>query len=373
LISLTENDAREVSMSSRITEVEGLLAVGLPAIFHPEPNRKDSPRYHAFIRGWQEGQYVFLELRMGTNRNLVFRQMDKCVVRFLRDGLACAFDAQLIDWQVSRQTPFFRVSWPKKISYISVRKHERIDVDLACTIHDEKGAEFHGALRDLSASGCGLLSFQAADPGARLKIAFELPDGSAVDDATAIVRSARSTPEGNFLGCEFDESEVEARQSCDFYVSTSLARSRKGAEESLSVLLIDPDERDEASKSLQREGYAVTKVDNVVDGFFRLRLVRPSALLVNYDVGPIHMNGIDVCRAVKYTRGLDTLPIFVFGGEGGNLKDEAIQAGAAAYFPELSDANGYAQVMAKFIPGDDIHSDSDDSEASDEAEPEDHE
>jgi c-di-GMP-binding flagellar brake protein YcgR len=230
-------------MSDGTQDVERYLNVGTPAILHTEPHRKDGPRYRTVIRGWQKGSYVMLDMPADDEIALVRGQ--PCVVRFVADGDACGFDARAQNWG-SRIHPYFRVNWPRHIEVVSVRKHERIEAMLPCTIVLDDESSQEGEIRDLSGGGCGVFLSQPQPVGARLRACFRLPDGTNIENLACAVRNVRPDPAGAFHGCEFEEDQTGARNDLDFFVSTTLERLRVTTRATQRVLFLANDPEDVA-------------------------------------------------------------------------------------------------------------------------------
>ncbi len=320
-------------MTGETQDIERYLSVGSAGILHTEPHRKDGPRYKTTIRGWQKGSYVMLDMPADDELALVRGQ--PCVVRFVARGEACGFDARAQNWGC-RIHPYFRVEWPSHIEVVSVRKYERIEANLPCTVALDDESSLEGEIRDLSAGGCSLFLSEAQPVGSRLRASFKLPDGTNIENLECVVRNARPNRVGAFHGCEFEGDPGAARNDLEFFVSTTLERMRVTTRASQRVLFIEGEPEDVAVLQgvLQDRGYGVTVASGLVAGFHRLRMSAPRVLLLNWRQKDL--SGLEICAIVRATRGFEDLPVFLYGGEDPSLEEQALKAGATQYFPSIT-------------------------------------
>ncbi|MBI2435181.1 MAG: flagellar brake protein, partial [Candidatus Hydrogenedentes bacterium] len=126
---------------------------------HTQPHRRDSPRFRSTLRGWRLQQHLILDRPRDNNgAYAVLEERSPCVIRYLRDGKACAFESQILSWEKHRSSPYLRIRWPHDLTFSTFRKHERVPLKLACTVVRQDGLKTTEELWDLSAAGCRLFS-----------------------------------------------------------------------------------------------------------------------------------------------------------------------------------------------------------------------
>ncbi|HPO15243.1 MAG TPA: PilZ domain-containing protein [Candidatus Hydrogenedentes bacterium] len=318
-------------------DIETLLAVGVTAVFDMEPNRKDGPRAKTIIRGWRKPTHIMLDRpKSQTGGYAPLQEGQKCVLRYLHEGQACAFDSMVLDWDARRYNPYLRIAWPKSVNHVPFRKHERIKLQLSSEILWPDGSVTTESVRDLSAGGCGLYASKTIDNGGIVRMNFQLPDGSNVQHMRAIVRNTRETGSGFLLGLEFIEGQEQAENDITFFVTTTLERRRTdtgGSTQIHRVLVIDDntDTSGRLKRNFDNRGMEVVVAANAVDGMYRLRMSPPTAVVVCQTLPDLA--GVEVCRMIKIHEDFKSLPVFVYGGDGGDVGKRTKEVGGEAYFP----------------------------------------
>ena len=300
-------------------EMDGLFAVGCPAVIHTNPGDRDEKRYSTVVRGWYQGSYVLLDKPVTDETSTPFAKSQRCLVRFLSEGKACGFPCTLLKIG-DNASPYLRVSWPRKLECVDIRKHERLAVRVPCKILRQGQNEVDGETVDVSAGGCGLWTQTRVGPDTSIQVSFHFPDASTVLGGRATVRSARAVGKGFLLGCMFDEGE-EACRTCDAFVAAATGHASAGKSQKRALLLESEDVRSDSTRvRLEKKGYLVTTVSSVVDAFFSLRKAPPSCFWVGAGQGGI--SAVDICRVLRGTRGFESLPIYVIGGNDAGLVNE---------------------------------------------------
>jgi CheY-like chemotaxis protein len=335
-----------VAMLRGIEEIEQHLEVGRPAILQYESGDPENDRFRTVLRGWRRGDYLLIEYAADAD----LRKGQGCVLRFLAEGKACAFDSTIVDFGSGQFYPFIRISWPSAINYVSVRKHERIPVQVPCKVTMESG-EAEGEILDLSSGGCRLYMQERLERGAELKLHFTLPDGSRIHDLAATVQNQAERHSGALMGCKFSDAAGKLTNDIAIYVSTTLERMRAGDyQDHNRVIVIDhnPEGLTALQEQLQSMGIEVVPAPSLVDGVFRIRLSIPSAVLVNQELP--ELSGCEVCRILKGTPRFESLPVLVYGGNDPALEEKVTGAKGSAYFPSLDDVRAIAGAVAKCLP-----------------------
>ena len=326
---------------------ESYLKVGQSVIFYPEMHRQDGARHQVVVRGWQKGSYILLEMTPLPTRSIMFRENADCSMRFLKDGVACSMDATIIDWQVSRKKPTFTVSWPKSLRTAAVRRSERVDVNIPCTLFLQD-VQLEGAVLDLSVGGCGVRCPREVARDSQLIVSMTLPDGVYIDHAPLVVRSVRDAEDGqHYLGCMLNEAEPSTRASIEFYVTTTLLRARGISDGTPTVLILDPDSKvtEGLPEALKEEGFEVHVRSNLIDGISSARLRLPAALLVAYDWSSA--TALDFCRVLHTSPALSSMPVMVYNAPE-NTHAALTEAGAESCHTQQPDTEAIiAQVRGK--------------------------
>lgn len=319
-------------------EIERFFGVGAIVVFHTEPNRRDGPRHKTVLRGWRKPSHLLLDRPKNDSGLFVpLQESQQCVIRFVHDGLACAFDAVVIDWDTRRSNPYLRITWPQEIQYVQFRKFERVKMAFPCTVQSEDGAVFTGEIRDISAGGCGLSSPDFdRDNAKNVYLSFTMPDGVTVEGVKAEVRSQRKGQEGMFLGVEFLPRQERPLNDIMFFVTSRLDRSKGSDQPAPRVLVIDQDSEFAARlrRCFERRNMDVICVTGTVDGLCALRNTPPRALLVSAAMNDLP--AVDLCRLIRGTRSLEDVQIYVYGGDPGQLERLVGDVGASGYFPPKS-------------------------------------
>jgi len=322
-------------MTTENTDIESFLAVGKPAMFNVKSRVEQECRYKTVIRGWHRRDYIMMDRPVVRNRFFALSQGLECVLRFIDEGKACGFDTKVIDWDTRRHNPYVHVSWPEAVEAVSFRKYDRLAVTTPCTILLEDGGAVESELRDLSLEGCRINSPVPVPAGSVINVTFVLPDGWAVDEARAIVRSTRTTQTGVVLGCQFEADQDCVDSDVSFFITTSLEQDRGITRpvERLLFLEDDPEASANLRRMLEGRGFEITTASGVVDGLFRLRKASPVALFISH--AQRDLDCCEICRLVKEARGFERLPVFIYGGEGPEIDQRSLDAGAVGHYATI--------------------------------------
>jgi len=325
-------------------DIESMLEVGMPCMCHTDMRRPHGSFHKAILRGWHSGSYLIMELLTTDDIGIYLPNGQNCLLKFRREGDTWSFEASVQDNWVERYSYHFRLSWPNTVKRIVTRKHDRIEAVMPCNVVLEDGAWLKGQIRDIGAGGCRLCLKTPPGNGSAIHISFTMPDGTTLEDVKSIVRTTTPFGKGAFIGCQFDEAEAGVKQNVELYVATQLEQQRTRKRNCKRVLVIERDPKLAASlqQALERRSFDVVCTNGVVEGFSLLRTMLPSVLMVNYDHG--QLPGPEVCRVVHATPGFRNLPIFLYGRDSDEQKNQALEAGAAGYIP-------YAYSAGKIVHG----------------------
>ncbi len=329
-------------MSARAEGLGQFLRVGTPAILHPDPDKADSVRLRATIRGWQPGLYIILDLP--KDEAYAFKSGRRAALRFVAEGEACGCTVKVADRGAGSYFTYVRVTWPREFTSVSVRKHERVQLNVPCQVQPVGSEPFEAEICDLSTGGCRILSPQALTTGRDIELSFTLPDGSEMAGLSAIVRGVSTKRTNSYLGCKFVEDQDAIINEIDFYVTSTLESLRSGDGDELRVIVLEHGMKlaNAIRPLLKESGIDTVAVTQVVDAFSLLRMGHSAALLVNQEQP--ELDGLTVCRCVKKTPRFEELPVFLCGTGGGDLDAQAQDAGVTACFPSIA-----AEEIAKAV------------------------
>lgn len=312
-------------------EFENFLQVGCPVAFHSDPFVKDAPRYTTVVRGWRKPSYILIDRPKFGGRFAAIRENQPCVIRFVRDGRACAFDSLVLDWDTRTHNAYCRIEWPRDFKVVVFRRFERIKLDLPCTLAIGSTQE-SGEIIDLSIGGCRIVTkaFVAADTN--LSLSFVLPDGCPIENVQCEVRNVQATGDVSYVGCEFIAGQICVESNVAFYITTMLERMGVRSADAENILIIDtsPGAALDFRRVLHGRGYEAFIATEIVDGLARLRLAPPGLLLVNASLGDL--SGLLLTRLVRMTNGLESLPIFIYNVTEPGTEEKAKAAGATGCF-----------------------------------------
>jgi len=324
-------------MGIEARNVERVLAVGAVAVLHSEPHRKDGPRFKSVVRGWRKGAHLLLDRARHESGSLAaLNEGQPCVIRYLHEGQACAFDSMVLDWDTRKHAPYMRVAWPEQIEFMSFRRYERVKVMIPVRFTGASGEVSEGEMVDLSIGGCGLEGRTPVEAGSRIQMDFTLPEGRLLEGIKAVVKSGRPSKSGHFLGCEFQGGQMAVESDVAFFVSRLLELQRQDSGDTMErrVLIMEADPKMSAKlrKQLERQQFDTVMAGNLIDAFHRFRAAPPSAVVVNQHFADLA--GTEVCRILCQASEHEAVPVFLYGSEADDFEAQAEASGAAGAFPK---------------------------------------
>lgn len=310
--------------------VEPYLKIGEAVVLHINPGSKTGPRYRTFVRGWHAQSHILLDRPEANGRFAHLFRRAPCAVRFLAEGAACGFATHVIDWDTRLDKPYCRVTWPKEFRVVPFRKYERVEVILSCQV-DIGGNILDGEIRDLSLTGCRLQFPGTVCEGAPVSLNFTLPDGLPVENVIANIRNVYASGNSTLCGCQFRDGQEYVQSDLAFFLAASM---RRGSFRSNAFRLLMMEDNAEAAEQFRKEfeqaGWDVFVSPNVIEGLARLRMLPPSAVLVKKDQKDLPC--LDAIRLLRSVRGLESLPVFVFGNDDPAFETRAAESGAQTCF-----------------------------------------
>lgn len=310
--------------------IEESLSVGTVVLIHLGATQ--ARRFKSVIRGWHRGAHISLDRPRASNGSFVMLQQGQsCTFQFLSDGQASSFSAHIQGWDNREQTPYLRVSWPTQLNQVSVRQHQRVEVDLACTVRLKSGSEQPARLTDLSHGGCALRVQGTVEKGETLYLRVERPDLD-IDGLRLSVKNARRQGMDLLLGCAFLPDQPIALSEVGFFISSSLERLRSRERARRRVLIIDDQDHSAGQLQALLEGLDLDPLiaHSVVDGFHRLRMWSPNVVLIRDNRTDI--DGAQLCALIHGTLGLEETPLVLFG----SVHHERPYEQLLGFFPNLN-------------------------------------
>ncbi len=315
-----------------IEAVEKFLAVGAVATLNSNPGAAEGQRFRTAIRGWKRGEYIILDKPSGDAGILNLREHQHCVVHFFSEGMACGFDAEILDGLRLTRGMEFSVSWPARIHSTPVRKFERVKMSLPCSLTDDRGTSCAGEVQDLSEGGCLVRANIPFAKGAILTLRITLPDGVVLENMHAEVRNVRLASEGAMVGCAFRELTADMRGAIGFHVSSAFAHMRETHDAVRRVLLLQ--ETKESTPALTqgvtRHRWELVSAVGLVEGLYRFQLLHPQVLLVDHRLQP---DAAGIAAAVLKSHSAENVLVFLYGGPAAEMKPLAEQAGLSGHVP----------------------------------------
>ena len=335
-------------MANEELDPEDYLAVGGPIVFHSDPFSKTAPRYTSIVRGWRKLSYILLDRPKLAGRVAALRENHPCVIRFVRNGVACAFDSLVLDWDNRQYNAYCRIEWPKSIRAVTFRRFERAHIEIPCKLFFA-GTQDRGHIDDLSIGGCRISTEAPVPVNTSLELSFTLPDGCEVDRVQCSARNVQLAGDKYLVGCEFIPGQVCIESNVAFFITTMLERSGARSTAGGDILIIDEDQRlaTEIRKYLIERGHDALIAAETLDGLSRVRTATPAALLIS--CGQKDLPAAQILQLVKRTRGLETLPVFLFSNTDPAADAHAKQLGAVAVFRTDMAPNQIAGAIASYL------------------------
>ena len=316
-------------MQDQDKDLSEYLAVDEVAVLHLNLSVQWSPRYKAVVRGWCKPYYIIMDRPKYSGRLVHMQKNDSCVVRFLSEGKACGFNSTVMDFDSRIVGPTCLITWPKHIEVLTFRKYKRVRIFAPCQFSLENTVH-EGEVQDVSVSGCRVLTPERIMENARIELTFTLPDGVPIEKIHAIVRNVQYREGTSLVGCEFAEGQQHLQSDIAFLAGSLLQRTA-GSENAPRVLIVD--ESDARAMDLravfEARGWLAFTTSNSVEGLLRLRMIVPSALLISDNQKDLP--GLQLLDLLKTTRGMESVPVFIYGGEESH-RVPALAAGAAGFF-----------------------------------------
>lgn len=327
------------------SSLESKLSVGMNVILDANPGKSETQRYRATVQGWKRGAYLLLNVSEAGGRPRIWESRN-CVIRFMQDGEVSGFKTTCIRAIVGRADNLVQFQWPRDVSKVQVRRHQRTRLQTECRITLPDRVECQGQISDLSAGGCSLESGTLLDIGTVIRVTFSLPDGGRVCSRRVRVRSCQGLDSGNFTyGCQF-EREHRMDHSIKMLVARNAAH-RLGVpipHHQLVVLARGESEFDLIQRSLVGAPVEVVASSGLLDLGARLAASNPGGMIISAEHAELEIG--HVIRLLRNTTPCAEMPLAVYGGSPAQ-REAALAAGATVALKSLAQLDDFR----KLLPG----------------------
>ncbi len=321
-------------MDSTTSGLEKCLQVGLDIFLDTQPGQHDTKRYPGSIRGWDVGQYILLGMRRGATMPLV-RRGKKCVVRFMHEGEVWGFTAVFGEPSTNPDFPLLQLYWPSEVARLQVRKHERVEIKIACTLHLNDEETEMGTIGDISGGGCSVVSAHALDVGANIRLSFRMPEGAQVSGRPVLIRNRKEEGSSGYrYGCQFQE-ETQGDRGIELFVARKIATDRGEAAPHPQILLLSRSDEDLkiAQQGLADTPYEAVATAGLLDLGHQLRTCTTVGILISSEQK--ELSALELIPLIKQSADMEDVPLFLYGGDSG-LHGQATGMGATLCLADLS-------------------------------------
>lgn len=347
------------------TEIASFLEVGNTGTFHTGPAVKDAVKFRTAFRGWREGNHILMDKpRSGDGKTAVLKEKMPCVIRFLSEGRACALDSRVIDWDSRSDQPSMRIAWPKAIHYVGLRRTERVNVEIKCTVDWGNNLPTLERIVDMSTGGCGIRCKRKCEMGQVLELGFELPGGQVMHGVRTEMRHIREMDGDFVLGGAFIPGQQQVENELRFFVNRLLGTATPSSDSATSslapvfkpnpkrIIIFENDEKMQGrfKRNFERIECEAFFPKDALDGLGGLRMAAPGAIVIRQDYGSVL--GMELARVIRSAPDFAKIPLYVYGGEGDTAGLDALgkTIGVTMYFtPRMTMAPDIAAEISKIV------------------------
>lgn len=327
------------------SSLESKLSVGMNVFLDANPGKSETQRYRATVQGWKRDGYLLLSISDAGGRPRIWESRN-CVIRFIQDGEVSGFKTTCLRAIVARTDNLVQFQWPRDVSKVQVRRHQRTHLQTECRITLPDHVESKGQISDLSAGGCSLECDTLLDVGTVIRVTFGLPDGGRVCSRRVRVRSCQGLDSGSFAyGCQF-EREHRMDHSIKMLVARKAAH-RLGTpipHHQLLVLARGESEFDLIQRSLIGAPVEVVASSGLLDLGARLAASNAGGIIISAEHAELEIG--HVIQLLRNTPRCADMPLAVYGGASAQ-REAALAAGATVALKSLAQIEDFR----KLLPG----------------------
>lgn len=342
-------------MATEARSLEALLTVGAKAVVATQPDNPDGPRMVVTLRGWQRDHFLVLDcsatekstgVLQGRPRRLSILPKAYVIIRFIIEGEVLAFREIVIETFYIKDTPHFTLRWPSNYESMQVRKFQRFEVETRCKIVLATGDAVLATTADLSLGGCGVRLSQPLERESHVTLGLTLPDGTRLEGIPATIRTVSETAEGYVAGLQFEGVPDQARRDLEFFLhSVRMFRLLEDDQRKSQVILLTGSGKDgNLLDGMTIPNQQIVVLTDVVECFYRLRMLRPQALLL--DCRQKSWSGMDICAHVRANPHLKCVRIILIGIAAQHIDAATRLLGADACIPDtITSAAQIAEIV----------------------------
>ncbi|MDF1562057.1 MAG: response regulator [Deltaproteobacteria bacterium] len=218
---------------------------------------------------------------------------------------------------------------PPGAAYQRARRSARVHTEVRVRVETPAG-EKRGTTRNLSSTGAFLVVPASLNPGERLQLVLELPDGEVEVEADVQWGSKNGH---NAIGVRFVALSVADRTRIEAHVLRTLTLLRQGAVKGPAPVVVaddDPAIIDLLVTALSRHDFEVYEARTGPDALSLIRQLHPRVVLL--DILMPGLDGVDICKTLRSDGELFAVPvIFISALEEEALERVADEAGASDF------------------------------------------
>lgn len=216
-----ESKATDTSKVEVLRDLEFSVPIGTKVSINRDSGRE---RLWSFFVGMEYRKYILV--RMPAHEiNQKPHINEQITVRYLKDSLACGFNAT-ITGIIEKPYPLIFLEYPQSIEVLNLRNSERVFCFVDVTVFWE-GHEGAGKITDISKSGCKIAmdSSRASDLSNiglndEIFCQFKLEENEKDKYVKGYVRHCEFTEEKLILGVEFDDMPDPLKAEIESYIKT---------------------------------------------------------------------------------------------------------------------------------------------------------
>lgn len=172
------------------------------------------------VLGWEKDIFLLTKAIYAHGKAVEMQKSDSCKVRFLKDGIAYGFVADIVAVQFY-PFPLLFLKYPDKIETMKLRVAPRYKINLPASFSDASGALIaESTMIDISEGGCGLKvpvpAGKELPPDAGYHIAYSI-----MDRQISVNCKLRKLEKGNdtvLVGLEYTEVSSQQKEILNMFL-----------------------------------------------------------------------------------------------------------------------------------------------------------
>lgn len=198
-------------------------------------------KYTAKMLGWDHSNFIMISNPTANGQPLLWEPGIPFVVKYIIGGKIIIFRTILLE-KITKPVTLCLIKFPEKIEEVNIRKHERIQTFIICSISAQSDIKENssaplpfeeGSILDLSKSG-GLIQVDKKlrySVGEIILLGFTLPSGNSIQKLYGEIRNVTEDGEKTNLGVFFNDTNREAHLKLElFFKRLELGNLKKNIE-----------------------------------------------------------------------------------------------------------------------------------------------